>query len=213
MPAPVVRTTRIFLVDANPLVISAIVALVTTEPDLVVAHTGNCGDDLLKADETAFDVAVLAWDLADAKVPAVLRKLKADGRTTRTVIFSNNRDDSALRQAVRLGAHGFCFQHESAAILLNTVRAVAAGHFCIPYIDIAELSDSPLSSLTVRERELLEVLARGWTNQQIANRTGISENTVKYHLKNLYEKLGARNRSMAVAAWLAGSRCLRSPNG
>ena len=45
------------------------------------------------------------------------------------------------------------------------------------------------------------MLARGWTNQQIANRTGISENTVKYHLKNLYDKLGVRNRAMAVAVY------------
>ena len=200
--APVVGITRIFLIDANPLVISAIVALVTTEPDLALMHTSSRGEDLFETDEKAFDVAVLAWDLADAKAPEILRKLKASGRATRTVIFSNNREASALRQAVRLGTHGFCFQHEFAAILLNTVRVVAAGHFCIPFIDIAELNDSPLSCLTIRERELLEVLARGWTNQQIANRTGISENTVKYHLKNLYEKLGARNRSMAVAAWL-----------
>lgn len=203
--APVVGTTRIFLVDANPLVISAIVGLITAEPDLAMVQTSDRGDDLLKADVTTFDLAVLAWDLADAKAPEILRKLKNSGSTVKTVIFSNYRDPCALRQAVRLGARGFCFQHESAAILLQTIRVVAAGHFCIPYIDIAELNDTPLSSLTVRERELLEVLARGWTNQQIANRTGISENTVKYHLKNLYEKLGARNRSMAVAVWLRES--------
>jgi DNA-binding NarL/FixJ family response regulator len=203
--AAIIGTIRIFLIDANPLVISAIGKVITAEPDLAIARTSDRGDDLLKADETAFDLAVLAWDLADAKAPEILRKLKATGSTVKTVIFSNNRDPSALRQAVRLGARGFCFQHEPAGILLNAVRAVAVGHFCIPYIDIGEINDSPLSSLTVRERELLEVLARGWTNQQIANRTGISENTVKYHLKNLYEKLGARSRSMAVAVWLRES--------
>ncbi|XCG52538.1 response regulator transcription factor (plasmid) [Mesorhizobium sp. WSM2240] len=203
--AAIIGTIRIFLIDANPLVISAIVEVITAQPDLAIARTSDRGDDLLKAEETAFDLAVLAWDLADVKAPEILRKLKANGSTVKTVIFSNNRDPSALRQAVRLGARGFCFQHEPAGILVNTVRAVAAGHFCIPYIDIGEINDSPLSSLTVRERELLEVLARGWTNQQIANRTGISENTVKYHLKNLYEKLGARSRSMAVAVWLRES--------
>jgi DNA-binding NarL/FixJ family response regulator len=203
--AAIIGTTRIFLIDANPLVISAIVEIISAEPDLAIARTSDRGDDLLKADETAFDLAVLAWDLADAKAPEILRNLKTNESTVKTVIFSNNRDPCALRQAVRLGAHGFCFQHEPAGILLNTVRVVAAGHFCIPYIDIGKLNDSPLSGLTVRERELLEVLARGWTNQQIANRTGISENTVKYHLKNLYEKLGARNRSMAVAVWLRES--------
>src|SRR5690606_14559306 len=55
--------------------------------------------------------------------------------------------------------------------------------------------------LTMRKRELLAVLADGWTNLQIATRTGISENTVKYHLKNLYDKLDVRNRAMAVALY------------
>ena len=73
----------------------------------------------------------------------------------------------------------------------------------MPYIDLQTLTSDPLGELTARERELLVALANGWTNLQIASRIGISRNTVKYHLKNLYDKLGVSNRAMAVALYMS----------
>lgn len=70
---------------------------------------------------------------------------------------------------------------------------MARDRICIPYFDVSKINETPLSQLTAWERELLAVLADGWTNSQIAARRGISENTVKYHLKKLYNKLEARN--------------------
>jgi DNA-binding NarL/FixJ family response regulator len=72
----------------------------------------------------------------------------------------------------------------------------------LPYIDLQALTTDPFAELTSRERELLTALANGWTNLQIASRIGISRNTVKYHLKNLYDKLGVSNRAMAVALYM-----------
>lgn len=192
---------RILLAEANPLVVSALTAMLSVESDLELVGTTDRGSSILSADPASFDVAVFAWDLADMKAPKLLQELRKRETDARTVIFSNSRDISVLKQAVRLGVHGFCFQHDEPKVLIATLRAVASGRICIPYTDISRINDTPLSSLTVRERELLDVLSKGWTNQQIANRTGISENTVKYHLKNLYEKLDVRNRAMAVAVW------------
>lgn len=76
----------------------------------------------------------------------------------------------------------------------------------LPFIDISQLATDPLESLTVREEELLRALTNGWTNEQIASRIGISQNTVKYHLKNLYEKIGASNRAQAVAMYLSSAK-------
>ena len=75
------------------------------------------------------------------------------------------------------------------------------GRICIPYTVLSKISNTPFQQLTARETELLGMLANGWSNTQIASRTGISENTVKYHLKNLYDKLEVRNRAMAVALY------------
>ncbi|MBO0903335.1 LuxR C-terminal-related transcriptional regulator [Jiella sonneratiae] len=195
------QSTRVFLLEANPLVVSAITGLVAEEADLSLARISDRGTDLITAAEDGIDLAVIAWELADMKAVDVLRRLKAKNSSIRSVVFSNNREPAALRQAVRLGARGYCYQQDDIGIFFTTLRAVAAGHICIPYIDLASVNDTPLAALNARERELLDILSRGWTNQQIANRIGMSENTVKYYLKNIYEKLNVRNRSMAVALW------------
>jgi two-component system nitrate/nitrite response regulator NarP len=90
-------------------------------------------------------------------------------------------------------------------MLVDAVAAVARGRMSLPYIDLQSLTSDPLGELTARERELLVALANGWTNLQIASRIGISRNTVKYHLKNLYDKLGVSNRAMAVALYMSAT--------
>ncbi|TIS78489.1 MAG: response regulator transcription factor, partial [Mesorhizobium sp.] len=153
------------------------------------------------AANTRFDVAVIGWKLADMDGADVLAEIQNRKLDLRITVFSNDHDIGILKQCVRLGAQGYCFQFDDPSIIFETILAVAHGRICIPYIDINKVNDTPLSQLTVRERELLAVLSDGWTNLQIATRTGISENTVKYHLKNLYDKLDVRNRAMAVALY------------
>jgi DNA-binding NarL/FixJ family response regulator len=150
---------------------------------------------------TSFDVAVIGWKLADMDAADILTEVQNRKLDLRVTVFSNDHDIGILKQCVRLGVQGYCFQFDDPPIIFETILAVAHGRICIPYIDINKVNDTPLSRLTVRERELLAVLSDGWTNLQIATRTGISENTVKYHLKNLYDKLDVRNRAMAVALY------------
>ena len=88
--------------------------------------------------------------------------------------------------------------------MLDTIIAVAAGRMVFPFIDVSSLASDPLAGLTPRERELLAALAGGLTNQQMATQLDISLNTVKFHLKNLYDKLGVGNRAQAVAFYLKG---------
>ena len=192
---------RVLLAEPNPLVVSALGVCFQQDARFKLADSVATGEAVLAADHNAFDVVVLAWQLSDMGAPDVLRALKARGGGLPVTVFSNNRDLGHVRQSVRLGAQGFCYQFDDPSVLFDTLHAVANGRICVPYIDVTKINDTPLAQLTVRERELLAVLARGWTNQQIANRTGISENTVKYHLKNLYDKLGVRNRAMAVAVY------------
>ncbi|MBA8907968.1 LuxR C-terminal-related transcriptional regulator [Aminobacter ciceronei] len=199
---------RVLIAERNPLVLSALREMIERDPRFALAECVQAGSALLQAasERAEFDVAVVGWKLADMDGADVLAAIQERGLPTRVTIFSNDHDIGILKQAVRLGAHGFCFQFDDPAILFDTIQAVAHGRICIPYIDVTKINDSPLSCLTVRERELLSVLADGWTNLQIATRTGISENTVKYHLKNLYDKLDVRNRAMAVALYASEKR-------
>jgi DNA-binding NarL/FixJ family response regulator len=195
---------RVLIAERNPLVVAALGDMVRRDSRFELVGSVPDGEaflDAASARELAFDVAVLGWKLSDMDGGEVLVELQRRKLHTRIVIFSNDHDIAILKQCVRLGAQGFCYQFDDPCILFDTLVAVAHGRICIPYVDVSKINDTPLSKLTTRERELLAVLADGWTNLQIATRTGISENTVKYHLKNLYDKLDVRNRAMAVALY------------
>jgi len=198
------KKIKILIAERNPLVISALCDLIGRDDRFDSAEGMQSGEAFIRAVEQmqpAFDVAIVGWKLSDMDAGNVLAELQRRRLAAQLVVFSNDHDIGILKQCVRLGAQGFCYQFDDPYILLDTLLAVYNGRICIPYLDVAKINETPLSRLTTRELELLGVLADGWTNLQIATRTGISENTVKYHLKNLYDKLGVRNRAMAVALY------------
>ncbi|RWI04262.1 response regulator transcription factor [Mesorhizobium sp.] len=198
------KKLNVLIAERNPLVISALCNLIGRDDRFVSVEGIQSGEAFIRAiEETrpAFDVAILGWKMSDMDAGDVLAELRRRQLAAQVVVFSNDHDIGILKQCVRLGAQGFCYQFDDPCILLDTLLAVYNGRICIPYIDVAKINETPLSRLTPRELELLGVLADGWTNLQIGTRTGISENTVKYHLKNLYDKLGVRNRAMAVALY------------
>lgn len=195
---------RILIGERNPLVVAALGDMISRDDRFDLVGSVQAGEAFLRAASAStpqFDVAVLGWKLSDMDAGAVMTEMQRRSLHARLVIFSNDHDIAILKQCVRLGVQGFCYQFDDPAILFDTLVAVANGRICVPYLDVSKINDTPMSRLTTRERELLSVLADGWTNLQIATRTGISENTVKYHLRNLYDKLDVRNRAMAVALY------------
>ena len=209
------RRVRVVVAERNPFVISALREMLECDGRFDLLSAVHSGAQFLElAAATKFDVGVIGWKLADMDGADVLTEVQSRELGVRITIFSNDHDIGILKQCVRLGAQGYCFQFDDPPVIFETILAVAHGRICIPYIDINKVNDTPLSRLTVRERELLAVLSDGWTNLQIATRTGISENTVKYHLKNLYDKLDVRNRAMAVALYSSEKRrTSKSPIG
>ncbi len=209
------RRVRVVVAERNPLVVSALREMLECDGRFELLSAVQSGKQFLElAKDAAFDVAVIGWKLADMDGADILAEVQSRKLDVRITVFSNDHDVGILKQCVRLGAQGYCFQFDDPSIIFETILAVAHGRICIPYIDISKVNDTPLSQLTVRERELLAVLSDGWTNLQIATRTGISENTVKYHLKNLYDKLDVRNRAMAVALYASEKRrTSKSPFG
>ncbi|WP_373502768.1 LuxR C-terminal-related transcriptional regulator, partial [Aestuariivirga sp.] len=83
--------------------------------------------------------------------------------------------------------------------LVDIAATVGMGRMVFPFMDVRGLKRDPRESLTEREKSMLAALAKGRTNTELATDLGISINTVKFHLRNLYEKLGLRNRSQAIA--------------
>jgi DNA-binding NarL/FixJ family response regulator len=198
---------EVTIADQNPVVRSGLEALVQRDGRFDVCGVHSTGEALIEALRAKpVEIAIVGWALPDMTGGAVLARVKQEKWQTRIVIYTGERSSDVLRQSIKGGAWGFVSKTEDPQVLLEAVVSVARGRLSLPYVDIDLLNHDPLDGLTARERELLAALANGWTNLQIAARTGISRNTVKYHLKNLYDKLGVSNRAMAVALHVSVNR-------
>lgn len=196
----------IAVADKNPIVRAGLADYIQREDRFRVREMVSSGGEFIALCERhKIDVGVIGWGLPDMTGGDVLRAVKRRGIATRVVVYTGDYSPAVLREAVKSGAWGVTSKADDPAVLIDTIASVAQGRMSIPYIDISQLTSDPLENLTVREKELLRALANGWTNEQIASRIGISRNTVKYHLKNLYEKIGASNRAQAVAMYLSSS--------
>jgi two-component system nitrate/nitrite response regulator NarP len=198
---------EVAIADQNPVVRAGLEALVLRDGRFTIYGVYPNGASLLEALQTKpLEIAIVGWTLPDMTGGDILQRVKLRKWPTRVIIYTGERSHDVLRQAIKGGAWGFVSKTEEPQVLLEAVVAVARGRLSLPYVDIDLLNHDPLEGLTARERELLAALAQGWTNLQIAARIGISRNTVKYHLKNLYDKLGVSNRAMAVALHMSVNR-------
>ncbi len=201
---------KIVVADKNPVVRAGLKDFIERDGRFEVIDVLPTGGAFLALIEhQPVDIAVIGWSLPDITGGDVLTALKRQQSQTRVIIYTGEPGKDVLRQSVRLGAWGFISKSDEPAVLVEALASVARGRMSLPFIDLQALTHDPLSELTGRERELLTALANGWTNLQIASRIGISRNTVKYHLKNLYDKLGVNNRAMAVAMYVSATKDAR----
>lgn len=205
MPGIATRPVDIVIAEKNPLLQSSLVRLFGDRTRFRVVAIAPDGERFLETVERVpFDVGIIGWEMPAIDGRGVLLTLRRKPDVPRIVVYSGSANPDVPRQAMALGAAGFCSKTDPPASLLDTIQAVASGRMVFPFIDVARLTNTPFTSLTPREREMLAALAGGLTNHQMAQQLGISLNTVKFHLKNLYEKLGVTNRAQAVAHYLQG---------
>lgn len=198
---------RIAIADKNPVVRAGLIDFIRRDGRFEVVAAVASGEELLSlCSQESILIGIIGWSLPDMQGSGVLTALRQRTLPTRVIVYTGEGGGDVLRQAVRLGAWGFISKSDDPAVLLDTIATVARNRLCLPYVDLQSLNQDPLDVLTARERELLGALASGWSNLQIAARIGISRNTVKYHLKNLYDKLGVTNRAMAVALYMSVPR-------
>ena len=200
------KTPTIAIADKNPVIRTGLSELMRLDGRFDVVSAVSTGAAFVElAGQGKVDVALVGWSLPDMTGGDVLSLLRRRQALVKVIIYTGERAPEVLHEAIKGGARGFISKSDEPAVLMETLSSVARGRVCFPYVDIENLGRNPLDLLTVRERELLAALANGWSNLQIAARTGISENTVKYHLKNLYDKLSVKNRAMAVAMFVAST--------
>lgn len=171
---------------------------------LNVVATASDGERFMDALERFhFDVVICGWQMPYCNGREVLERLAKRPNAPRVIIYTGDPDPDAPRIAMRLGAAGFFSKTEPPENLIDVVDAVARGSMIFPFIPVNGEDRDPLRILTPRERELLAMLSQGFTNFEIAGKLKVSPNTVKFHLRNLYDKLNIRNRAEAVALHLS----------
>jgi DNA-binding NarL/FixJ family response regulator len=194
---------RIVLADDHALVLEGLRALLAAERDLRVVATATDGERLLEA-VRRFTPDVVAMDLQMPFMDGLtcLHHIRAENLPVRVLVISAFGDTQSLRMAVQGGADGFALKTDSPEMTLSAIRQVAAGHLVFPDAVrrwlIRPPADDP-DALTDREEAVFALVAEGKSNAQIGAALNLSENTVKFHLKNLYSKLGVTNRTEAAA--------------
>lgn len=195
------------LADKSPVVIAGLRQLFDAAGQFEIVVTAADGELFLEAVRRfGFEVGVIGWEMPYLDGRGVLEALASREAAPRIVVFSGTSDPRAPLEALRLGAAGFVGKHEPPQRLIEAVRAAAEGRMTFPMLRLGEMANNPLAGLTARERELLSALGSGCTNAQLARRLGVSVNTVKFHLRNLFDKIGAKNRAQAVEIFLRHSR-------
>jgi DNA-binding NarL/FixJ family response regulator len=199
------KPVRIVLADDHALVLEGLSALLAAESDLRVIATATDGERLLDAIRRFRpDVAVLDLQMPYMDGPTCLQHIRAEGLPVRVLVLSAFGDASSLRAAVEAGADGFALKTDPPQTTLTAIRQVAAGQMVFPQAArrwLARPATTPPNALTDREEAVLALVAEGKSNAQIAAALNLSENTVKFHLRNLFAKLGVTNRTEAAARY------------
>ncbi len=194
------------LADSNPLMLSALSEFFDRDKRFSLVATSSTAEGFLEAVlRVPVTAGVIDWTLPMLGAEKLLEVLRAQASPPRIVVYSHSGGADIPRQAMAAGAAGFCARSEAPAKLLDIVASVAGGQMVFPFLDVRELNRDPRHSLTKREHALLTALAKGHTNKELATEFGITVNTVKFHLRNLFDKLSVRNRAQAIAFYYSSN--------
>lgn len=201
---------RVALVDDDALIREGLRMILDQAGEIEVAATGSDGRQAVRiAREIRPDLMLIDIRMPNLDGIEATKQITAEPDAPRIIILTTFELDEYVFQALRAGASGFLLKRTEPERLIDAIRVVAQGEALLsPSVTrrlIDEFSKQPasvsperLSDLTEREREVLICIARGLSNQELAQRLVIADNTVKTHVKRILTKLGARDRAQAI---------------
>ncbi len=209
---------RVFVLDDHELVRTGLRTLLEGEDDMeVVGEAGTVADGMRLIPQLKPDVAILDVRLPDGSGVEVCREVQASAPFVRCLMLTSHSDDDALFSSIMAGASGYVLKEVGSGDLLGDIRRVSEGASLLDPVLTQELlnrlrqdqeAESRLAVLTPQERRVLELIAQGQSNRQIAQELFLAEATVKNYVSSLLSKLGMRRRTEAAvyAAVLAERR-------
>ncbi len=202
------KPVRIFLLDDHEVVRRGLADLLASTPGFeIVGEAGSVEEARAKIFDAKPDVAVLDGRLPDGSGIDVCRDIRSQLPSTYCLILTSYDDQDAVMAAVLAGASGYVLKEVRGSGLIDAIRQVALGRTLIDpgvmekminQIRNPTQEDDKLASLSDREREVLDLIADGMTNRQIAERLFLAETTVKNYVSSLLAKLGMNRRTQAA---------------
>lgn len=192
---------RVFSVDDHPLLREGIAAMINSQSDMtLVAQAATGGESILKFREHVPDVTLMDLRLPDMSGIDALIAIRTEQPDARVIMLTTFEGDVEIQRALQAGARGYLLKSMPPDEIVDAIRQVHAGKKRVPAEVAAHLAEHLSDeALTEREIDVLRHLAGGNRNKDIAERLFISEETVKVHVKHIMEKLGASDRTQAVA--------------
>jgi DNA-binding NarL/FixJ family response regulator len=197
-------TIRIVIADDHELVLEGLRGLIQGEPDLDVVATATDGDSLMEAIYAHNpDLVVTDLQMPHKSGLTCLEEIRSEGLPVKVLILTAFGDGESLQLAWEREADGFALKTDPPRQTIAAIRNVAHGHMVFPRgarraLGTEVEEDDWRANLSEREYELLSLVAEGLTNAQVAERLSVTEHTVKFHLQNIFRKLGVANRTEAA---------------
>jgi two-component system nitrate/nitrite response regulator NarL len=205
-------TARILLVDDHPMMRRGLRDLLELESDLeVVGEAGNGEDAIRLALQIEPDLILMDLNMPGIDGLETTRRMRDAAIDARIIMLTVSDEQSHVLEALRNGADGYLLKDMDAEQLIEQIRIAATGRMALSpeltqvLAEAIRVRPKPtgqvlFSNLTKREKEVLRLIAKGQSNKMIARKLGITEGTVKVHVKNLLHKLGLRSR-VEAAVW------------
>ena len=192
---------RVFSVDDHPLLREGIAAIINNQQDMqVIGQAANGKDAVQEFKKHQPDVTLMDLRLPDMSGIDAMIAIRAEFPDARIILLTTFEGDVEIKRALEAGARGYLLKSMPPKELVEVIRQVHAGKKRIPPQLAAQLAEHMSDeALTTREIEVLGQIAGGNRNRDIAEQLFISEETVKVHIKHIMEKLGASDRTQAVA--------------
>ena len=191
---------RVLIADDHETVLEGLAAIIGRQSDMTVVAEAVDGRDAVqlwsvhRPDVALLDLRMPVLDGVDA-----MEQIRGKDPGARLIMLTTYGTDHEIARAIKAGARAYLLKDARREEILECIRQVHSGKICIPPELVAKLAAGVSSeSLTGREQNVLELLAKGWSNKEIGASLSISETTVKSHLRNIFSKLNVLSRTEAL---------------